>query len=176
MLLKRGEYAKAALESPGIVISDVVLNHPDQFLSTGETPPIIAFPLEDAPEPLHRTIINTLAHPGHTLGHASRSQLVVEHLRCILEAPVAMEQRVCVRIVSHGFVEGLVYQSAVICIPNDCRNDSTVIQVQDSTEIDLMYHWTNIILELGHIRQPFLIGPVCMELAVQNVFRRMLWV
>ena len=45
-----------------------------------------------------------------------------------------------------------------------------------AAEIDLMYHWTNIILELGHIRQPFLIGPVCKELAVQNVFRRMLWV
>ena len=79
-------------------------------------------------------------------------------------------------MVSHGFVNGFLDQRVIVCVPDNRRNNPAVTQIQDSAEIDLMYHWTNIILELGHIRQPFLVGPVRMELAVQNIFRRMLWV
>ena len=174
MLLKRCEYAKAALEPPGIVISDVVLNHPDQILPTGETPPIIAFPLEDAPEPLHRTVINTLAHPGHALGHASRRQLIVKNLGRILETSVAVKQRMCVWILRHGPVKHLIDQSVVVGIPDGGRNNPAVAQIKDSAEIDFVYRRTHVILELGHIRQPFLVGPVGVKLAVQDVLCRML--
>ena len=45
MLFHRRQNAQVALHSSGIVIADVMLNHLDEFLLTGKTPAVIAFPL-----------------------------------------------------------------------------------------------------------------------------------
>ena len=174
MLLKRCKQTEAALETPGVVVEDVILNHFYNLFSAGKAPAIVALPLEDAPKALHRAVVNALANPGHTLSHPGCDQLVVEHLGGILEAPVAVEQRVCVWMICHRPVERLVDQSVVVGVPDDRHNNPAVAQIEDSAEIDLVYHRTDIILKLGHVRQPFLIWPVRMELAVENVFRRML--
>ena len=100
----------------------------------------------------------------------------MKYLCRILKSSVAVEQRVCIRIVRYCFVKSLVDQSSIIGVSYDRRNNPAVAQIKNSTEIDLVYYWTNILLELGHICQPFLIGPVRMTVTVENVFRRMLWV
>ena len=74
----RGPHAQAALKAAEVVIGDVLLDHLDQLLPAGEPPAIVALPLEDTPEALHRAVVNALSHPGHTLCNASCSQLVME--------------------------------------------------------------------------------------------------
>ena len=101
---------EATLETPGVVVEDVILNHFYKLFSAGKAPAIVALSLENTPKALHRAVVNALANAGHTLGHPGCDQLVMEHLGCILEAPVAVEQRVCVRIVRHRLVKGLVDQ------------------------------------------------------------------
>lgn len=130
MLLKRCEHTKATLEPFGIVVSDVVLDYLEQFLPAGETLPIIAFSLENAPEALHRSVIDALTCPRHTLGHVGRSQLIVKYLGCILEASAAVKQRMCVRIFRHCPVKSLVDQSVVIGVPDNCRDDPAVAQIE----------------------------------------------
>ena len=58
MLLHWGQYTQIALYSLCVVIVDVLLNHIGQLKFTGEPPAVIALPLQDAPEALHRAIIN----------------------------------------------------------------------------------------------------------------------
>ena len=45
MLFHRRQNTQVALHSSGIVIADVMINHLDEFLHTGKTPTVIAFPL-----------------------------------------------------------------------------------------------------------------------------------
>ena len=94
--------AQAALEAAEIVVGNILPDHPAQLLPAGEFPAIVPLPLEDAPEALHRPVVNTFAHPGHTLRHPGCGQLVLEHPGRILKAPVAVEQRVRIRIGSQS--------------------------------------------------------------------------
>lgn len=89
-------------------------------------------PLEDAPEALHRPVVNTLAHPGHALCHPGCGQLVVEHPGRILKAPVAVEQRVRIRTGGQSLIQRLMDQGAVIGVPEDKRDDPPVIKVQEA--------------------------------------------
>ena len=46
---------------------DIGLNHPDKLTFAGKPPAVIAFPLQNAPEALHRAVINAMRHAGHIL-------------------------------------------------------------------------------------------------------------
>ena len=168
--------AQATLEAVEIVVGNILPDHPAQLLPAGEFPSIIPFPLEDAPEALHRPVVNTLAHPGHALRHPGCGQLVVEHPGRILKAPVAVEQGMGVRVGGQGLIQRLMDQGAVVGVPEDKGDDSPVTKVQDGAEVELMHAWTHIIFELRHIRQPLFIGLFCVELAVQHILRQTLWI
>ena len=49
------QYAQVTLDSSGVVITDVALNHLHEFLFAGETLAVIAFPFQNAPESFHDT-------------------------------------------------------------------------------------------------------------------------
>ena len=115
--------AQAALEAAEIVVGNILPDHPAQLLPAGEFPTIVPLPLEDAPEALHRPVVNTFAHPGHTLCHLGCGQLIVEHLGRILKAPVAVEQWVRIRIGSQNLIQCLVDQGAVVGVPEGKGND-----------------------------------------------------
>lgn len=52
---------------------------------------IIHFTLQDAPEALHRAIVNTSANTGHTLLHSLLLQHILELLARVLESPVTVK-------------------------------------------------------------------------------------
>ena len=52
---------------------------------------IIHFTLQNAPEALHRTIVNTSANTGHTLPHPLFFQHILELLARVLESPVTVK-------------------------------------------------------------------------------------
>ena len=52
MLFHRRQHAQFTLHLSGVVIMDIGFNHLDKFTFTGETPAVIAFPLQNAPETL----------------------------------------------------------------------------------------------------------------------------
>ena len=174
MFLHWSQHTQIALNSPGVVIADVALNHLNKLLLTGKTPAIIAFPFQDAPETFHRAIVNTVCHAGHALHHSRLYKFLVECSACILVASVTVEQRTCVWIELNSPVKGLEYERIVIALTQRIGHDAPVTEVQNSAQIKLMYLNTLISFELRHISEPLLIGFVSVKLTAQQVFGKIL--
>ena len=81
-----------------------------------------------------------------------------------------------IRIGCHGPVKGLKDQGVVVAVPDDERYDAPVIKIQNSTEIDLVFLCSDVILELCHISQPFLVRLVRMKFPLQNILCQILWI
>ena len=82
MLFHRRQHAQIALDTSRVVIANILLDHLNKLVLAGEPSAVIAFPFQDAPEALHRTVVNAMRHAGHTLRHARLHKLVVEGTAC----------------------------------------------------------------------------------------------
>ena len=91
MLFHRRQDAQIALDTSRVVIANILLDHLNKLVLADEPSAVIAFPFQDAPEALHRTVINAMCYTRHTLRHSSLRELVVESAVGILKASVAME-------------------------------------------------------------------------------------
>ena len=155
MLFHRGEYTKVPLEPFSVVILNEILNHRYQAGSVSETYSVISFSLQDTPESFHWTVVNAFGNPGHTLGHASFSQHMVECSVRILETSVAVAQRMRIRVRGNCCPECVKHQRIVIGIPDHIADNSSVIQIQNGTEIYLLYLNANVVLEFSNINTDF---------------------
>ena len=129
VLLHRCQHPQVALYPAVVVVGYVVLNHGNKFFSTRESSSVVPFPFQDAPESLHRTVINALGNSGHTLLHFCCLQLVIEYPVCILETSVTMEQRVCIWIGCYGSIQSIKYERIIVSVTDDIGHDSAVIQI-----------------------------------------------
>ena len=91
MLFHRREDAEIALNAPVVVVTDVILNHINQFFLGGITFAVIAFPFQDAPEAFHRAVVDALSNAGHALYHTCLLQLVVKDPVGVLKSSVTMK-------------------------------------------------------------------------------------
>ena len=174
MLFHRGQHAQITLHPSGVVIMDIGLNHLDKFMFAGKPSAVIAFPLQNAPEALHRAVINAMRHAGHTLRHFRLHELVVESAVGVLESSVTMEQGMRVRIGFHSLIKGLENQRIVIAFAEHIGHDAPVAKVEDGAQIEFLYLHTLKPLEFGHIGEPLLIGLCGIKLPVQKVFGKIL--
>ena len=140
MLFHRGQHAQITLHPSGVVIMDIGLNHLDKFMFAGKPSAVIAFPLQNAPEALHRAVINAMRHAGHTLRHSRLHELVAESAVGVLEPSVAVEQRMRVRIGFHSLIKGLENQRIVIAFAELIGHDAPVAKVEDGAQIEFLYH------------------------------------
>ena len=92
MLFHRRQDAQIALDTSRVVIANILLDHLNKLVLAGEPSAVIAFPFQDAPEALHRAVINAMRHAGHTLRHPRLHKLVVEGTVGVLKPSVAVEQ------------------------------------------------------------------------------------
>ena len=174
MLLDRGNHPESALKPFGVVVRDVFHDHIDQSFPVCKAFSVISLPLQDAPESLHRSIVDASASTGHALRHPCLFKFGVELTVRVLVPPVTMEERMGAWIGRYGLIQSLEYQRIVVVVTDHCRNDTAVIEIQDCTEIDLVNHRTFIPFELCDVSQPLLIGLVCMEFTVQQILGNML--
>ena len=129
MLFHRRQDAQIALDTSRVVIANILLDHLDELVLAGETPAIIAFPLQNTPEALHRTIINAMCHAGHTLRHACLHELVVEGAVGVLEPSVTVEQRMRIWIGLHSLVKSLENQRIIVTLAEYIGHDAPVTKV-----------------------------------------------
>ena len=176
MLFHRSEYTKVPLESFGVVVLNKIFNHIDQARSIVEVYSVIPLTFQNSPESFHRSVINTPGNSGHALSHPGFYQHMVERSTCVLESSVAVTQRVCIWICGNRCAECVKHQRIVIGIPNHVADDPSVIQIQDGTEIYLLYFNTDVVFEFGNIGQPFLVGLVCLEFPVQQIVCQVIWI
>ncbi len=135
MLFHGSKYTRVPLESFSAVVLNEILNHRYQTGSVGEAFSVIPLPLQDTPESFHRTVLNTPGNPGHTLSHSGFGQHMVKCAVSILESSVAVAQRVRIRIGGKRCAECIKHQRIVAAIPDHIADNSSVIQIQDGTEI-----------------------------------------
>ena len=170
MLFQRREDAEIPLHAPSVVVTDIALDHLDEGLLAGKSLSIVTLPFQNAPEALHRTVVYAVSHTGHALRHARLFEPLVERPVRVLETTVAMEQGMRIWVGRCRFVKGFEYQWIVVSFAYHIGDDTPVIQVQNGAEIQLVYLHAFIPLEFCHICEPFLVGLVRVELAVQQVF------
>ena len=120
------------LDSFGVIVADVVLNSRNQILPGRESPSIVLFALQDAPEAFHWTIVNTVRNSGHTLLHMVFLQPRTKLPARILETSVTMEQRPGVRFKCHSCIKGVHNQRIVIVVSDLVSYDPAVIKIQNA--------------------------------------------
>ena len=140
----------------------------------GEPSAVIAFPLQNPPEALHRAVINAMGNTGHTLCHSGLCKFVVEGTVGILKTSVAMKQGMCVRIGLNRLVEGFENQRIVVALTKHIGHDAPVTEIQNGTQIEFVYLSSLIPLEFCYIGKPLLVGLCSMELPVQKIFGKIL--
>lgn len=174
MLFHRHQDTQIALDTSRVVIANILLDHLDKLVLAGKPSAVIAFPLQNAPEALHRTVVNTMRHTGHALRHACLYELVVEGTVGVLEPSVAMKQGLCVRIGLHRFVEGFENQRIIVAFAEHVGHDAPVAKVEDGAQVELVDLASLIPLEFCHISEPLFIGLCGIKLPVQKVFGKIL--
>ena len=174
MFLHWCQNPQVALNPAIVVVSDVVLNHLNKILARGKSSAVIPFSFKNPPESLHRSVVDTFCHSGHTLLHLCLLQLIVKRPVCILESSVAVEQWMCVRIGFNGRIQSVKYQRIIVAVTDDIRNDSAVIQIEDCAEVQFVHRGAFVPLELCYIGQPLLVGRTCVKLPVQPILRYVL--
>ena len=176
MLLHRREDTEVALNAPVVVITDIILDHIEQFFFGGKAFAVITFLFQDAPEALHRAVIYALGHAGHTLRHSSFLQFVMEGTVSVLKSSVTVKERAGAGIGFHGSIKSLENQRIVIPVTYDIGNNTTVIEIKDRAEIDLVYLNAFVPFELCYIGQPFLVWLVRVEVSVKEILCYVLWI
>ena len=163
--------AKIALDSAGVVVMNIAVDHLNKLVFAGKSLAVVALTLQDSPKSFHGTVVNAVGYPGHALGHPGPLQPGMEGAVGVLEASVTVEQGMGIRVGLHRLVKGLEYQRIIITVSDHISHDPPVIQVQNGAEVDLVDCNALIPLELSHIAQPLLVGLVCMKLPVQDILR-----
>ena len=106
-----------------VVIMNVCFNRTHKFTLAGKTSAVVHLPLKDAPESVHRPVVNAVGYAG----------FVVEIPVRILKASITVEQRMGIWIGFYRLVKGLEYQRVVVMLTNNKGYDSSIVKVKNGT-------------------------------------------
>ena len=176
MLFHRGQHTQITLHPSSIVIMDIDLNHLYKLPLAGKPSAVITLPLQDAPEALHRAVINAVCYAGHTLRHTCLYELVVEGTVGILKPSVAVEEGMRVRIGFYSLIKGLENQRIIVALTEHIGHDTPVAKVENGAQIEFVHLSSLIPLEFCYIGKPLLVWLLCIKLPVQKVLSKILWV
>lgn len=174
MLFHWRQDTQIALYPSGIVITDIVFNHLDEIPLTGEPSAVIALPLQNSPEALHRAVINAMGNTGHTLHHSGLYKFVVEGTISILKSSVAVKQGMCVRISLNCLVESFENQRIIVALAEHIGHDAPVTEIQNGAQIEFVNLSSLIPFEFCYIGEPLFVGLYGIELPVQKIFGNIL--
>lgn len=107
-----------------------------------------------------------MSHAGHALRHSSQLKLVMKSSAGVLSSSVAVEQWMGVRVRLNSRIKSFENKRIVVSSTEHIGYDMSVIKVQNSTEIELVYCNSFVPFELSYIGQLFLIWFLYIELAV----------
>ena len=174
VLFHRRQDAQITLNTSRVVIANILLDHLNKLVLADEPSAVIAFPFQNAPEALHRVVIDAMRHAGHTLRHACLYELVVESAVGVLEPSVAMKQGLCVRIGFHSLIKGLENQRVIVAFTEYIGHNTPLTEIQNGAQIELVNLCSLVPLEFCHIGEPLLIGLCGIKLPVQKIFGKIL--
>ena len=169
MVFHRCHAAQFNLVPTSIVVSDVFFNRCDQTSFIRKLAKIIHLGLQDAPPAFHWAVVNASPDTGHTLYHSGIDKFLMEYFVGILKSSVTVEDRMSVRIEPDSFIKCGKYKIIVVALTNLESYDTSVIKVENGTQIQLLDDRANIVFELCHIGEPLLIRLICVEIPFQDI-------
>lgn len=84
------------LHALGIVIVNIIPNLLNKLLLGSKPLTVISLTLQNAPEAIHRSIVNTVGYTRHTLYHTGIFQHLVKRSVSVLKTTVTVKQRMCI--------------------------------------------------------------------------------
>ena len=90
------------LHALGIVIVNIIPNLLNKLLLGSKPLTVISLTLQNAPEAIHRSIVNTVGYTRHTLYHTGIFQHLVKRSVSVLKTTVTVKQRMCIWIGLHS--------------------------------------------------------------------------
>lgn len=142
MSLHRSLNEQPVLVASIVVVVDVAFNGRDQLFPISEGTPVVALTFQGSPEPFHRAIVNAAANTRHALRHSAIQQLLVKDPASVLKSSVTVEQWMCIRIFQNSLIKSIENELIVIPVTNDIADNSSVAQIQNRTQIELVNGWT----------------------------------
>ena len=130
-------YSKSFLKTFVIVKMDVLVDGQTQLAAATELVQEIHFCLHNSPEPFHWAIVDAMPNAGHGLLHTLLREFELECFTGILESPVTVEQRVCIRIFANRLLKCVKHQLVVIVSAYDVGDNRPVIEIEDGAQIEL---------------------------------------
>jgi len=94
----------------------------------------------------------------------------------VLKSSVTVKDGVGIRVIRDCPVKSVIYQRIVIAVADHIGDDATVVQIENGAQVDLSLLAVLIPFELGYIRQPFLVGLLCVKFAVEDILCQILWI
>lgn len=75
------------------------------------------------------------------------------------------------RIGGYGGGKGIKDENVVVVVTKGEGDNSPVVEIQNSTEVEFAYYGPDIVFEFRHICQPLHVGRIGMEAATQVILR-----
>ncbi len=110
-----------------------------------------------------------MSYPGHALLHMVFLEPDTKLFARVLETSITMKQRMGIWLKCNCFIKSVHDQRIIVMIANLIRHDPMVIEIQNSTQVDLVDLYADIVLKFSYIRQPLFVRKVGMEVPVQIV-------
>ena len=110
-----------------------------------------------------------MSYPGHALLHVVFLESDTKLFARVLETSITVKQRMGIWLKCNCFIKSVHDQRIIVMIADLSRHAPAVIEIQNSTQIDLVDLYAAVILEFGHIRQPLFVRSVGMKVPVQIV-------
>ena len=148
MVFHRCHTAQFDLVTLCVVIGDVFLYRRDEFSLTRKLAEIIHLGFQDSPPALHWSVVDASPNTGHTLYHSGIDKFLMKHLVGILKSSVTVEDRMSVRIQLDSFIKRGKYKMIVIAVTDLVCYDTSIIKVENRTQIQLLDDRTDIVFEL----------------------------
>ncbi len=63
ILFHRRQDTQVPLDTAGVVVVDIAVDHLDEGQLVSKAPALVALPLQDAPEALHWAVVNAVCYP-----------------------------------------------------------------------------------------------------------------
>ena len=97
-------------------------------------------------------------------------ELYMEVSACVLEPSVAMQQWMGIWIVLQGLVQSIQYEPVVVTVTDYVAYDSAIEKIKNGAQVEFSRILSAVELELGYIRNPFLVRTFGMKVSCQDIF------
>ena len=167
---KRRQAVESALATAGVVEVDVVGDGLGKGVVVVELVKVIHLTFEGAPEGFHGAVVDAHARTGHALEHALVEEFDFEFWIGVLEAAVAVNERVGVGVFGDGTVKGGEDEAVVVAWADVVGDDVVGFEIKNGGEVEFL---TVRVLEFGDIGEPFLVWLSGLEIARKDVGRQL---